>query len=275
MNLRLRIGVAAVAAMLSACIFTATPVNAALPPPRISVGDGFDTCRLPPVSDMKAWWGTTNYRAIGVYIGGADTVCASVTETWLNSVMTMGWDVWLLWVGPQNSCVNQAGLSHYSNVPATAQSQGEQEATKAVAAARALGFADAYIVYDMEGFNTANAACKTANESFVNGWEFQVHTKLGQHGAVYGSSCASDLAGYTVHSNVPEALFPADFSHSHTGVFGLSCLPDTEWNHEQRVHQWSGSTAIRIPAGDPTYTIDENCLEGPVEGNTSDDGPCV
>lgn len=252
-----------------------TPATASLPGPSVVKATGFDTCSLPSTTDMAKWWADTNYWAIGVYIGGENSgSCPSgVNHAWLSTVMTQGWRVWLLWVGPQNPCVFQP-LATFSTDPNTATSQAESEASSAVTAANNLGFSDEYIVYDMEGFNTGNSTCVTAGRSFVNGWEYEIHTLLGKHGAVYGSSCASDIDGYKYHSNVPEAIFPADYSDSPKAVYGLSCIPDADWSFDQRVHQWTASTPIRIPPGDPTWTIDEDCLDGPVQGNPASPG-CV
>src|SRR4029077_241793 len=38
-------------------------------------GGGFDTCSAPSARAMNAWEGSP-YRAIGVYIGGANSACA-------------------------------------------------------------------------------------------------------------------------------------------------------------------------------------------------------
>jgi hypothetical protein len=264
-------------AAVAAPLADVQPASATLPGPLVVQGEGFDTSNLPPTSDMTTWWDTTNYFAIGVYIGGENFSEATPDHAWLANVMTTGWDVWLLWVGPQSSCVDQGGLGHFSDDPATAQDEGEAQAQDAVAAASADGFGDEYLVYDLEGFDTDNSTCVTAAQSFINGFEYEVHTVEGEHGAVYGSSCSSDLTAYTAHSNVPEAIFPADYGYSDYATSPIQCVPDNAWDHNQRVHQWSMDTAIRINAGAsaPTWSIDEDCLDGPAQGLLADDGACT
>lgn len=259
---------------LAGQLVSVPPAGAVLPGPVVEQGEGFDTSALPPTSDMSTWWTTTTYYAIGVYIGGENFSGTSPNHAWLASVMTDSWDVWLLWVGPQSACTS--GYGTFSNNPTTAQNQGEAQAQAAVAAATADGFGDEYLVYDLEGFDTGNSACVTAAQSFINGFEYEVHTVLHEHGAVYGSSCSSDLTAYTAHSNVPEAIFPADYAYSDYATSPLQCIPNTDWDHNQRVHQWSGNTALRIRSGDsaPGWTIDEDCMDGPVEGNLEVDAAC-
>lgn len=258
-------------AALAGQLVSVPPASAVLPGPVVEQGEGFDTSALPPTSDMTTWWTTTTYFAIGVYIGGENYSGSSPNHAWLASVMTTDWDVWLLWVGPQSACVTGGGDGTFSNDPATAQDQGETQAKDAVAAASADGFGDEYLVYDLEGFDTGNSTCVTAAQSFINGFEYEVHTVLHEHGAVYGSSCSSDLTAYTAHSNVPEAIFPADYGYSDYATSPLQCIPNNAWDHNQRVHQWSGNTALRIRSGDsaPSWTIDEDCLDGPVEGTST------
>jgi hypothetical protein len=261
--------VLAIAAAIAGPLTGMRPAHATLPGPLVVKGSGFDTDSLPPTGDMTDWWTTTPYYGTGVYIGGSNYGGSSPNHDWLANVMTTGWDVWLIWVGPQSACVNQSGLGHFSNTPSTAQTQGEQQADQAVAAAKADGFSDFYIVYDLEGYDTSNSTCVTAAQSFVNGFEYEVHTVDKDHGAIYGSSCSSDLSAYTAHSNVPEAIFPADYAYSDNATTPLQCIPDTEWDHDQRVHQWEGNSNLRFLSGDsgPGWSVDQDCMDGPGEGD--------
>jgi hypothetical protein len=263
-------------AAVAAPLASEQPASAALPGPLVVKGEGFDTSSLPPTADMNTWWLTTSYDAIGVYIGGDNFAGTSPSHAWLAATMTEGWDTWLIWVGPQSACADQAGLASFSDDPTTAQDQGEAQADDAVAAASADGFSDEYLVYDLEAFDSGNSTCLTAAQSFVNGFEYEVHTVDQEHGAIYGSTCGSDLSAYTAHSNVPEAIFPADYGYSDYATTPLQCISDTAWDHDQRVHQWSGSTAIRIHSGAsaPSWSIDEDCLDGPGQGDTGWDETC-
>jgi hypothetical protein len=265
-----------VLAVVAAPLAGAQSAKAVLPGPLVAQGEGFDTSSLPSTADMADWWTTTHYYAIGVYIGGDNYGGSSPDHAWLAAVMTEGWDTWLIWVGPQSTCADQSGLASFSDDTTTAQDEGEAQADDAVAAATADGYGDEYIVYDLEAYDTDDSTCVAAAQSFVNGFEYEVHTVDHEHGAIYGSSCASDLSAYTAHSNIPEAIFPADYGYSDYATTPIQCIPDNAWDENQRVHQWSGSTAIRIISGDsaPTWSIDEDCLDGPTEGNNGWDKTC-
>jgi Rv2525c-like, glycoside hydrolase-like domain len=230
---------------------------------------------------MGEWWATTPYKAIGVYLGGDNFGGTSPNHAWLSNTDVMGpsseWAVWLIWVGPQSACANQGGLAEFSNSSSTATVQGEAQASAAVAAADADGFGNVYIYYDIEAYDTSNSTCVSAAQSFINGWEYEIHAVDGDHGGVYGSSCGSDIAAYTAHSNVPEAIYPADWDFSDFATSPIQCIPDTSWDHNQRIHQWSGGTALRFLSGDsgPAWTIDEDCLDGPAEGSVGWDAACA
>lgn len=234
-------------------------------------GEGFDIASLPTTTDMSDWFITTPYYAIGVYLGGENSDGTAPGISWLSSVMGEDWAVWLLWVGPQSQCAGSE-YTHFSNSLGSAQSAGEAQADAAVAAASVRNFGDEYIVYDMEALNTNDpnyAACVSAAQSFINGWEYEMHTVHGQHGAAYGSSCEPPMTDYTAHSNIPEAIFPGDWYHSMYATSPISCVPNNYWDQNQRVHQWSQNSALRFLPGDsgPAAIIDEDCLDGPAQGS--------
>ena len=265
----------AVLAGLTAPLAAMQPASATLPGPVVYQGEGFDTASPPPTADMTDWWTTTPYSGLGIYLGGENSGGINPGHNYIASIMTTGYAVWLYWVGPQSACVNQAHLAHFSNDPGTAQSQGEAEADAAVAAATATGFGSVYIVYDLEGYDTNNATCVTAAASFINGFQFEVHNVDGRHGAVYGSSCASDLDNLVNHSNVPEAIFPAS-GDAHFATTPIECIANNHWDHNQRIHQWSGGTRTRFFPGDsgPSISLDEDCADGPAESRIAWDLGC-
>jgi hypothetical protein len=267
----------AVLAGLTAPLAAMQPASATLPGPVVYQGEGFDTATPPPTADMTNWWTTTPYSSLGIYLGGENSGGTNPGHNYIANIMTTGYAVWLYWVGPQSACANQGGLAAFSNNANTAQSQGETQADDAVAEAESTGFANVYIVYDLEAFNTANSTCVTAAASFINGFEFEVHSVDGKHGAVYGSSCASDLDNYVNHGNIPEAIFPADYTHSHFATTPIECIANNHWDHNQRVHQWSDGTRTRFFAGDsgPSITLDEDCADGPAERTSALDLACA
>lgn len=254
----------------------AQAASASLPGPVVQIGEGFDSSTLPTTAEMATWWNDTPYSSFGFYLGGENAGGTNPGHNWLASVMTDGFGVMPIWVGPQSACATQAGLAAFSNTPATAQAQGEAQANAAVAAAKADGFADFYIYYDLEGFDTGNSACVTAAQLFVNGFEYEIHTVDHEHGGVYGSSCSSDLAAYTAHSNVPEAIWAADYGTSDYATSPLDCIANNQWDHNQRLHQWSGDTLLRYLPGSsgPEIRIDEDCTDGPTQRVSPFGGSC-
>ena len=112
-----------------------TGSSAAVGAARSSVftGYGFDACSAPPLESMQAWTASP-YRALGIYIGGANRACANVnlTPAWLGSVEALGFSFLPLYVGLQAPCVAQKNLALIS--APSAQAQGVAAANDAVAA---------------------------------------------------------------------------------------------------------------------------------------------
>ena len=108
-------------------------------------GLGFDMCAAPSGRDMSAWRRRSFYRAIGIYIGGADLTCPqpNLTSAWLRTETAAGWRPIPLYGGPQANLGQLVAPTR----------QGKDSALDAVAQARRLGFAlQTPLYYDMEGF---------------------------------------------------------------------------------------------------------------------------
>jgi len=132
--------------------------------------------------------------------------------------------------------------------PATARAQGVAEANAAADVAAGLGLADpdgsgAILYYDMEYYNTTDAACHAAVKAFVSGWTAQLHAR-GSLAGVYATG--SPLKSFTTLSDVPDAIWPAHwiFSSYNAGatVWGVYSLLDDLWNDHQRIRQYTGGT---------------------------------
>jgi hypothetical protein len=277
-RVRLRRAIALPAALITCAAMlwmTSQPASATLPGPVVAQGEGFDSSAVPTEAQMTTWWTETPYIGAGVYLGGENSGGHNPGHDWLAHAMGIGWAVWLYWVGPQSQCVikqpDDAVFLNSGNPTAV----GEAQAQDALAAAKADGFGNVYIVYDMEGFDTT-PACVTAAELFINGWEYEMHTVLHAHGAVYGSSCASDISAYVNHSNIPEAIFPASGDHAFATT-PISCIANNKWDHNQRVHQFTSGTNLRTGPGDPKviFNIDEDCLDGPAQATSPIDTTCA
>ena len=74
----------------------------------VYTGLGFDACATPSPTAMSAW-GASPYRAVGVYVGGANEACAqpNLTSTWVAQESAAGWVPLPVYVGlqaPKNGC---------------------------------------------------------------------------------------------------------------------------------------------------------------------------
>ena len=68
-------------------------------------GQGFDACTAPSAAVMKTWLRLSPYRAVGIYLGGADRACAqpNLTAGWVRLQQAAGWHFMPIYVGPQAS----------------------------------------------------------------------------------------------------------------------------------------------------------------------------
>lgn len=211
-------------------------------------GLGFDTCAAPSRRDMRVWLRASRYRAIGIYIGGADRTCAqpNLTRGWLRAEVVAGWRPIPLYAGPQ---------ADFGELVAPAQ-QGRAAAVDAVAAARRLGFAlQTPLYYDMEGFPPIwNAVALT----FMLAWTRELH-RLGYTSGVYssGDSGIIDLVRhYRWHiRGMPDVIYIADWNGLRSA--GLKRLYHLWWH--KRIHQFTGQRTQAF--GGITMDINKDFLD--------------
>jgi hypothetical protein len=237
----------------------------------LGLGQGFDKCEAAPLNQMQTWWDSSPYMATNLYIGGSARACANtlLSASYLRQLSAQGWKFIPTWVGPQAACTSYR--SRMSWDPATAYQQGRNEASAALAVAKNLGltYADGsgtVIYYDLEAY-TNDTACRTAAKWFMAGWVERMHEADSVAG-VYGSPCTSYLSDFQTISNVPDAiwaaqwLLPAQY-RTNVSVFGLACgLSDSMWANNQRLRQYSGDH--NETWGGVTFNIDSNVLDGPL-----------
>lgn len=239
----------------------------------ISKYRGFDKCAAATVSQMQTWWTNSPYWDANIYIGGSSRACSqtNLTSSWVSSINSQGWGIIPTWVGPQAPCSGFSSRMSYDT--ATARSQGINQASSAHSAAVNLGFAAGTIIYyDIEAYDTSNTSCKAAVKAFLGGWDYQLHVK-GDYAGIYGSSCGSNVAGWASLSTVPDDVWVAAWDGRHT-VWGLSCLSDTLWSNNQRIHQYQGGHNETY--GGITFNIDGDCEDGRVaaHGHAPASGIC-
>jgi len=238
-------------------------------------GEGFDACAAPSQAAMDGWRNLSDYRSVGIYIGGVNRGCsqANLNSTWVSRQVGNGWHVVPTYVGLQAPCTSFRNRLSYGVT--TARVQGRSDGADAVAKAQALGIAAPSTLYsDMEGYDSSNSSCVAAVMSYLTGWTYALH-RYGFEAGVY-SSASSGIHDLSTHydsfgDNRPDEIWIAWWNYR-ADVDGGSYVPDSQWRDHQRLHQFVGnssesyagysiqidrnfldvSTSVRPPRGCPT-----------------------
>ncbi|HZJ22733.1 MAG TPA: glycoside hydrolase domain-containing protein [Anaerolineales bacterium] len=239
------------------------------------IGQGFDRCEIPTLSQMQTWSVHSPYESVNLYIGGSNRACnnQALISSYLFQLYQQGWKFFPTWVGPQAPCTGYH--SRMSSDVATAYQQGVNEANLAVERLAELGLTGplktgSVVYYDIENYGT-NTSCRGAVNAFMNGWVSQVHSR-GNLAGVYGSTlCNTGLSDFLNITHVPDVIWPARWYHNfgegfydpNASVWNLgSCLPNTAWSNHQRIRQYEGDHDETW--GSLTLNIDSNVLDGVV-----------
>ena len=224
-------------------------------------GLGFDACAAPSAAYMSAWLRQSPYRAVGVYIGGADEACAqpNLTAGWLRREATAGWHFIPMYVGPQ---------AEFDQLVPRSGRQGSAAADDAAAQAERLGFGRGTpIYYDMEAYSPGLTA-RTLR--FLSAWTSRLHA-LGYSSGVYSSSSAGIAALARVYPShryaMPDVIFDALWNGKKNTADGQVVV--SEWPNHHRVHQFSGD--VTQSYGGDAISIDEDYLN--VKLSASDPAP--
>jgi hypothetical protein len=245
----------------------ALPRDAPDPAPPVAdtfLGGAFDTCAAPSAATMDTWWGASEFKAVGVYLGGVNRACpmGNLSAPWVQQVSAQGWKLIPAYVGLQPPCVT---APHMALMTADgAQTQATAAADDAAAQAAALDFEPgSAIYYDLENYRRDDAACTKTVLSYLSTWALQLHTH-GYLAGVYSSagSGITDLAkavgtpGWTAPDAIWIARWDKDASTSDPAV------PTGDWSQHQRIKQFSGGH--RETHGPVSITVDGNFVDGPV-----------
>jgi Domain of unknown function (DUF1906) len=223
----------------------------------IYTGLGFDACSTPSASAMSAW-AASPYRAVGVYIGGANEACAqpNLSPSWVQQETAAGWVLIPTYVGlqaPSNTC----GCAPI--IPSEATAEGTAAAEDAVSQAQANAIAPGNPIYDdMEGY-PRNAADTSAVLAYLAGWTTELHAQ-GYLSGVYSStnSGITDLvAEYGTGYTEPDDIWIAEWNGEQSTT--NSYVPSSEWANHQRIHQYEG--AHNATYGGVTINIDSDYLD--------------
>jgi hypothetical protein len=236
-----------------------TPTPTTTPTANPVVG-GFDACSAPSLSNMKTF--RSHYKAVGVYIGGANSACAygNLSASWIKSAAAMGYGMLPTYVGRQAPCWDGKGALITAS---QALAQGNNAGADAVADAKSFGLAKGSpIYYDMEAYK-GSASCKNAVLAFLGGWDRRV-VAGGYVTAVYSSldsgivdmqaAAVAKTAGFTA----PDAIWIADWDNNAT----LNVGAVTAWPTSERAKQYVGSVNMTISG--VTLNIDKDIVGGPL-----------
>jgi hypothetical protein len=239
-------------------------------------GYGADSCTAPSLSQMKAFWVNTPFSYWGIYIGGGDRGCAqpNLTTSWINSVISMGWDLLPIWVGRQNPCTTGQSI-YFSLNTSTAFSQGKSEALAAYNAwIKLQNNPSVPIDLDLEAPSTDTLACRAAAKAFVEGWVEQMHAAPAQTAGVYTSTCAGYLLDFAHITHPPDFVDGAQWD-GNPSTRAFNCVPSTAWVYVQRHKQYRGGH--NQTENGVTLNIDSRCAYGAVYGaatHVTTSSPC-
>lgn len=226
-------------------------------------GRGFDACTAPGGNVMNAWRQSSNFRSVGIYIGGISRACAQprLSADWVRKRVGGGWHPLPIWVGLQAPCERDRFGHTMSSNPDTARAQGRRAAGAAADRAQNLAIGKGSVLYyDIEGYNNTNTTCRRAVLNFLSGWTNQLHRRDYRSG-VYSSisSGISDLSD-TFNSDrftAPNHIWAAWWNGERNVDF-KPYVPDGKWQGRQRVHQYRGGH--NETHGGHTLNIDSNYM---------------
>ncbi|QIG42154.1 DUF1906 domain-containing protein [Nocardioides anomalus] len=228
-------------------------------------GYGFDTCSAPPQELMDAWWQSSPYAAVGVYIGGSNRLCQDQPELsagWVRTQQKRGWRVLSLYVGPQASCSGYADRMPADRV--AAESLGRSEANAAVAIARGLGIGKgSTLYYDLEDFDIGPDDCRQAALGFLSGWAKELEAQ-GYDSGVYSNIAAAitalDFANFASPGSyqMPDDIWFA-WSNGQADTGTADWVRTDAWDDHARIHQYR--TDVTAVYGGYALSVDENWLD--------------
>jgi hypothetical protein len=181
-------------------------------------------------------WRTSPFRAVGIYLGGANRACAdgNLSASWVTQVSLQGWAFIPIYVGLQAPCT-----SGFATIdPANASAQGVQAADDAMSRARAFGLAlHSPIFFDMEGYSPTGGSCTNTVMTFLAAWSQELRAGGFKSGAYSSmSSGISDLVN--TPSAQPDEIWFARWDGNATT--SDPAIPGNLWPPGHRLKQYQG-----------------------------------
>lgn len=227
-------------------------------------GYGFDTCTAPAQEVMDAWWESSPYAAVGIYIGGSNRLCdqPELDADWVRKQQRAGWHLLPVQVGPQASCSGYA--DKMSSDLSIAEQQGRAEAAKAVATSLDLGIGrGSTLYYDLEDYDIGPDDCRRAALSFLSGWTKALHA------AGYDSGVYSNIAAAITSLDYASIASPGSYAMPDDIWFawenGKADTADGDWvdsrlwDDHSRIHQYD--LDVEQSYGGHTLKVDANWVD--------------
>jgi Domain of unknown function (DUF1906) len=223
---------------------------------------GFDRCDNPGTGTMRTWWNSSPYWYVGIYIGGSNRACANadLTASWVTDANSNGqnWSFIPIYVGLQDPCSGYANT--FSTNSTNARNEGSNAADYAISDAQNLGFTDSIIYFDLESWGGTGGTCLSSAEAFVSGWATELQNR-GWTAGLYGSAGGSAMDDMYHLTNRPTDAFIADYSHAWNSPWGISSVPNSDWEFDHRIHQYNADSTCETHGG-ICLKVDRNCAIG-------------
>ena len=203
-------------------------------------------------------WSSSPYRALGIYIGGANEACSqpNLSPAWVEQESAAGWTLLPIYVGlqaPSNGC-GCAGI-----VPAQASAEGTAAADDAINQAEAEGIGPGNPLYDdMEAYNRTSTNTQ-AVLAFLSAWTTELHA----HGYLSGvySSANSGISDFVAAQGTgfvePDEIWVAEWNGEQNTTSAY--VPAGDWANHQRIHQYQGGHNATY--GGATINIDSDYVD--------------
>jgi photosystem II stability/assembly factor-like uncharacterized protein len=178
---------------------------------------GFDGYNVPTIPQMTAWMASSPFYDVYIYLPNSpnrhnDPILVSKKGPgWVSSIEGLGWGVAPIWFGLQSTCDKAANITEYiSTTPATASTQGAEQADQAVAQDKLLGITAGIIFLDIENYTPDHSTCSLAVQAYVDGFVSEIGFYSGYAAGVYANPApiTSDISQV---SPAPVAIWIAKY----------------------------------------------------------------
>lgn len=253
----------ALSLVLAAGLALAGP-SAARPEAGQRKGYGFDACTAPSQRVMNAWHQSSQFSAVGIYIGGVNRACSQphLDRRWVRTQLARGWTLLPIVVGRQAACSPKGWYRGKRISPrvagdyARAKQQGVAAARGAVRTATRLGLPRRHVLwFDLEAFDTSRTHCRRSALRFVSAWSKTLARHRYRSG-LYTSAAtmvAFDRARRLGVGRAPDRIWFAHWNGKPTAA--TRYLSRHGWKL-RRVHQYRGPHRERH--GGARLEIDSN-----------------